>query len=87
MALVIQAGLFQYAYRGLANMGYRVRYLNACRVQSLDLIVGGSLAAGDDRARMAHPFARRRLTAADETDDRFLHVGLDPPPCRRSHRS
>ena len=78
MALIIQARLLQHPDCGLANVGYRVRYLDANRIQRFDLIIGRALAAADDGARMAHPFARRRLTAGDETDNRFLHVGLDP---------
>ena len=37
-----------------------------------------ALAAGDDRARMAHALARRRGHAGDEADHRLSHVGLDP---------
>ena len=59
-------------------MGNRIRHFDACRVQCFNLVISRSLAAADDGARMTHAFAGRRLTAADEPDNRFLHVGFDP---------
>ena len=73
MAFIVQSGLLQYPYCGLSDMGNRIRYFDACRVQCFDFVVSRSLAAADDGARMTHAFAGRRLTAADEPDNRFLH--------------
>ena len=73
MAFIVQSGFLQYPYRGLADMGNRIRYFDACRVQCFNLVISRSLAAADDGARMTHAFAGRRLTAADEPDNRFLH--------------
>ena len=73
MALVVQASFLQYPHRGFADMGNCVRHFDACRVQRFNLVVSSSLAAADDGARMTHAFAGRRLTAADEPDNRFLH--------------
>src|SRR5690606_39598776 len=42
------------------------------------LLFGRALAAGYDRAGVAHALARRRRDAGDKTDHRFFHVGLDP---------
>src|SRR5437660_7176359 len=42
------------------------------------LVLGSALAAADDRASMAHAPSRRSGLPGDETDDRLLHVGLDP---------
>ncbi len=38
---------------------------------------GRALAAGNDRALMAHALACRRRSTRDEGDDRLLHVFLD----------
>src|SRR6266853_1471141 len=42
------------------------------------LVLGCTLTAADDCACMTHAASRRSSLAGDETDDRLLHVGLDP---------
>src|SRR5206468_6870736 len=42
------------------------------------LVLGGALAASDNRASMAHAASRRGGLPGDEADDGLLHVGLDP---------
>src|SRR6267142_2368201 len=42
------------------------------------LVLGGALAAADDRAGVAHAASRRSGLAGDEADDGLLYVGLDP---------
>src|SRR5438552_13852544 len=41
-------------------------------------VFGRALPAADDGSRMAHAASRRSGLPGDETDDRLLHVGLDP---------
>src|SRR5260370_32949210 len=42
------------------------------------LVPGGALTAANNRASVAHTAPRRSGLAGDETNDGFLHVGLDP---------
>ncbi len=79
MALFVETLLLEEAHHGIADMGDGLGDGDARRVERGDLIRGGSLAAGDDGARVSHTFARRRLTAGDERGDGlFGHVLFDP---------
>ena len=49
---------------------------NPRRFHGLDLLRRRALAAGDDRAGVAHAASRRRGLAGDESDHRLLHVRL-----------
>src|SRR5216684_4984108 len=42
------------------------------------LVLGGTLTAANDGARVAHAAPRRSGLTGDEADDGLLHVGLDP---------
>eukprot|EP00444_Apocalathium_aciculiferum_P000641 CAMPEP_0183402810 /NCGR_PEP_ID=MMETSP0370-20130417/14161_1 /TAXON_ID=268820 /ORGANISM="Peridinium aciculiferum, Strain PAER-2" /LENGTH=235 /DNA_ID=CAMNT_0025584463 /DNA_START=20 /DNA_END=724 /DNA_ORIENTATION=+ len=63
-----------------AQLRWALRDMDPGRPQRLDLVLGASLAAGDDGARVAHASARGRGQARDEGDDRLvgLVVGLQP---------
>mmetsp|Transcript_104385 Transcript_104385/g.271746 ORF Transcript_104385/g.271746 Transcript_104385/m.271746 type:complete len:264 (-) Transcript_104385:457-1248(-) len=63
-----------------AQLRWALRDMDPGRPQRLDLVLGASLAAGDDGARVAHASARRRSEAGDEGDHRLvgLVVGLQP---------
>src|SRR6185503_8054227 len=51
---------------------------DAALLHHRELLLRRALAAGNDRARVAHALARRRGDAGNETHDRLLHVLLDP---------
>src|SRR5262245_37573447 len=61
---------------GLSQLGGRRRDRDARFFQGGDLLGRRSLAAADDRARVAHALAGRRGLAGDERRDRLLHVRL-----------
>ena len=63
--------------RAVARSGCR-------RAHRLDLLLGPALAAGDDRAGMAHAPARRGGAAGDEADDR---LACSPTPCQNAAAS
>src|SRR6187397_255111 len=63
---------------GAAQAGRAVGNVDTGHLQSLDLEIGGIVAAGDDGARVTHPATRRSRAARDETDDRLGGLaGLD----------
>src|ERR1700678_1301713 len=61
-----------------AHVGGIARDLDAALLHDRQLLRRGSLSAGNDRARVAHAFPRRRGDAGNEADYRLLHVFLDP---------
>src|SRR5689334_20517013 len=54
------------------------RDLDARCLHHVQLLVGGALAARDDRARVAHALARWRRDTGNESDYGLAHVVLDP---------
>ena len=59
------------------SAGLRVTLMPEASI-TCELFLRRALAAGDDRARVSHPLARRRGHARDEADDRLFHVVLRP---------
>src|SRR5215472_6755216 len=55
-----------------ADRGRRLGNHDPGAAQRLDLVAGAAFAAGNDRAGMTHPPARRRSAAGDKADDRLL---------------
>ena len=58
----------------LAHVGRALHDLHAGRGQRRHLFGRRALAAGDDRAGVAHAASGRRRLAGDEADDRLLEV-------------
>ncbi len=55
----------------------RVHGTHSRRFERREFVGGSALAAGDDRARMAHALARRRRDAGDVGDDRLGDVAVE----------
>src|SRR6185436_692554 len=70
--------LFQDGLEQFPHFGRILRRPNPALLHDGELLIGSALAAGDDRAGVAHALARRRRHTGDEADDGLLHVGLDP---------
>src|SRR5215469_13855915 len=66
---------FHYFQHRTAQRGRRIRHLETGRLHRLDLALRVTLAAGDDRAGMAHPPPGRCRGPGDESDDRLLRFG------------
>src|SRR6185436_17345291 len=62
----------------LAHLGGVSRDTDAASFHHLELLLGRALAARDNGTRVAHPLARRRRDAGDESDNGLAHVFLDP---------
>ena len=51
--------------------------MNPRRSHSFVFLDGGTRAAADNRARVAHAASRRRCLPGDQSDDRLFHMVLD----------
>src|ERR1700688_3295270 len=60
-----------------ADGGWGLHYVDPGCGERLHFVGRGALAAGDDRARMAHAASRGCGLAGDEADHRLLDVSLD----------
>src|SRR6185295_12220506 len=69
--------LAEHAGHGGAHVGRALDGGDASRFHGRHLLGRGPLAAGDDRAGVAHAAARRGGLTADEADHRLGDVGLD----------
>src|SRR5262245_46023720 len=62
---------------GLADLGGGARDRDSGGLEGGDLVDGAALAAGDDRAGVAHALAGRRVLSGDERGDGLLHALRD----------
>src|SRR5664279_1109228 len=60
-----------------SDVGWRLRNFEAGFFHGCNLLGRRALAAGDDRAGVAHAASGRRSLSGDKTHDRLLHVRLD----------
>src|SRR5678815_4220412 len=70
--------LLQHGLQQLTHVRRVTRDLDPALFHDGELFVRRTFAAGNNRARVAHAFARRRGNARDEADHGLLHVRLDP---------
>src|SRR5512139_1960037 len=76
--LVGRPRLLQHALQELAHLRGVLRHPDAAGLHHRELLLRRALAAGDDRAGVAHALAGRCGDAGDEAHHRLLHVLLHP---------
>src|SRR5207237_475058 len=76
--ILLSCFALEHGLHRLAHVGGTLDAGDARRAERVVLRRGGAFPALDDRAGVAHALARGRGLAADERDDRLLHVRLDP---------
>src|SRR5271165_1589023 len=64
-------------HQRFTDFGWCLCHVNSGGLHGLDLLLRGSLPAGNDRSGVAHAASRRRSLPGDESDDRLAHILLD----------